>query len=80
MHPADSLYLVGAVLLLFAAVYLAARNEVVRKKLVCPRSGAVADVDVVRRSEKPEREIRVRSCSLFADPRRVECSGDCLKR
>lgn len=80
MHPADSLPLVGAVLLLFAVVYLAARNEVVRKRFVCPRSGAVADVDVVRRSETPEREVRVRSCSLFADPRCVTCSGECLRR
>jgi hypothetical protein len=80
MDAADLPFLAGAVVLLFAIVYLAARNEVVRKKLVCPRSGAVADVDVVRRFEKPEREVRVKSCSRFADPRRVECAGECLER
>lgn len=80
MPTADVFYLAGAVVLLFAIVYLAARNEVVRRKLVCPRSGTIADVEVVRRYEKPDREVRVRSCSLFADPRRVECAGDCLKR
>jgi hypothetical protein len=78
MHAAV-FYLAGAVLLLFGIVYLAARNEVVRRKLVCPRTGGVADVEVVRRFEKPERAVRVRSCSRFADPRRVECAGECVK-
>jgi hypothetical protein len=53
MHAARPLHLAGAVVLLLAIIYLAARNEVVRRKIVCPRSGTVADV--ARRFEKPER-------------------------
>jgi hypothetical protein len=78
MHPADVFYLLGAVLVLFGVVYLIARNEVVRRKLVCPRTGRVADVEFVRRFEDPEHGVRVKACSLFADPRHVTCSGECL--
>lgn len=80
MQSADVILLLGGVLALFAIIYLMARNEVVKRRLVCPRTGAVADVEVVRRAERPQKEVRVRSCSLFADPRRVECSGECLAR
>jgi len=79
MDSAEIVYVAGAVLLLFALVYFVVRNEIVRRRLVCPRTGGVAEVEIVRRYEYPGREIRVRSCSLFADPRRVECEGDCLR-
>jgi len=78
MNSSDIIYVAGAVLLLFAIIYLVARNEIVRRRIVCPRLGSVAEVEVVRRFETPAHEIRVRSCSLFADPHHVECEGDCL--
>ena len=78
METTEAWLLISAVLVVFFALYLVVRNEIVRRRLVCPRTGATAEVEVVRRSEGRHKPVRVRSCSLFADPKRVECEQDCI--
>ncbi|MHC4549243.1 MAG: hypothetical protein ACYTEZ_10750 [Planctomycetota bacterium] len=79
METTEALLLVGAVLLVFAAVYFVARNEIVKRRLTCPRSGSTAEVEVLRRFEGRQKPVRVKSCSLFEDPKQVECEQDCLE-
>jgi len=78
METTEAWLLIVAVLVVFLALYLVVRNEIVRRRLICPRTGATADVELVRRSEGVNKPVRIRSCSLFADPKRVECDQDCL--
>ena len=78
MNATEAWLLIGAVLVLFFSLYLVVRNEIVRRRLVCPRTGATADVEILRRSEGRHQPVRVRSCSLFDDPKRVDCEQDCL--
>jgi len=76
----EVLLLVVGVLLLFGLLYFTLRFETVRRKVTCPRSGAAADVEVVRRSDGRQQPMRIRSCSLFDEPTRLECEQDCLSR
>lgn len=78
MDTTQAWLLIGAVLVVFLAIYLVVRHEIVRRRLVCPRSGATAEVELVRRSDGVNKPVRIRSCSLFADPKRVDCEQDCL--
>jgi hypothetical protein len=78
METTEAWLLIGAVLVVFFALYLVVRNEIVRRRLVCPRTGATAEVELVRRSEGRHKPVRVLSCSLFADPRQVDCGQDCI--
>jgi len=68
------------VLVLFALLYITLRHEIVRRKVTCPRTGAAAEVEVVRRSDGRQRRVRIRSCNLFDEPRRLTCEQDCLSR
>ncbi|MHC4974177.1 MAG: hypothetical protein ACYTG3_17800 [Planctomycetota bacterium] len=68
------------VLVLFGLLYFIVRNEIVLRKVTCPRNGAVAEVEIVRRSDGRQQPLRVRSCSLFEEPRRLTCSQDCLSQ
>lgn len=76
----EVLLLVVGVLVLFGLLYVILRNEIVWRKVTCPRSGASAEVEVVRRSDGLQRPLRIRSCSLFDEPRRLTCEQDCLSR
>ena len=77
METTEALLAIAAVLATFAAVYFVARNHIVRRNLVCPRTGATAEVELVRRSEGRRKPVRIRACSLFADRHRVDCEQDC---
>jgi len=77
MEPLDAVWIIAAVSVVFGALYLAVRNEVTSRNVVCPRTGKTAAVDVVRRFES-KRPVRIRACSLFDDPRKVTCAQDCL--
>ena len=70
---------IGGVLALFAVVFFTARNEIVKQRLKCPRSGEVADMLVKRRFET-QRPLRVKSCNLLEDPTHVDCGQDCIKQ
>jgi len=78
MEPLEALLVVLAVAVAFALLYLVGRHEVVRRKLTCPRTGVTANVDVVQRYHEPTQPVRVRSCDLLPDPKKVDCSQDCL--
>jgi hypothetical protein len=76
----EVLLLVVAVLVLFGLLYFILRNEIVRRKVTCPRGGAAAEVEVVRRADGRQQTLRIRSCSLFDEPRHLTCEQDCLSR
>ncbi|MFQ5844703.1 MAG: hypothetical protein ACE5JG_06905 [Planctomycetota bacterium] len=80
MEVWEALLSVGAIVFLFAVLYAAVRNALVRRKLVCPRTHQVADVEVLHRGFRGDgRPLSVRSCSLLDEPRRVDCPQDCLE-
>jgi hypothetical protein len=79
MNIYDVPLVVVAVLVVFALVFFAARNEIVRRRLKCPRTGTDADVSIKRRFEGNHRALRVTSCSLLADPTHVDCGQDCIR-
>jgi len=79
MGTLEGVILIVAVLAVFGAIFFVARNETVKRKLLCPRTGALAEVEILRRYEEPNRPVKVRSCTLFANPREVTCAQDCLK-
>ena len=72
------LVLLAATVLCLAATFLG-RNEVVRRKLRCPRTNTIANVDVVRGYCKPTESVRVKSCTLLPNPAKVDCDQRCLK-
>jgi hypothetical protein len=75
----ETLLLIGGVLTLFVVVYFVARNEIVRRRLTCPRSGRIADVEVKRRFEK-DKDLHVKSCDQLEDPENVTCEEECIHR
>ncbi len=80
MEPLERLVLLGALGVFFAAMYFIGRNELRKRRLACPRSGASAKVDVVQRYEKPDVPVRVKSCDLLPDPNKVDCEQECLEQ
>jgi hypothetical protein len=76
----EVLLLVVGVLVLFGLLYLVLRHEIVWRKVTCPRRGVDAEVEVVRRADGRQQPLRIRSCSLFDEPRRLTCEQDCLSR
>lgn len=55
------------------------RRFVLRKKLVCPDKKRRVRVEFVcRGSYRNVIPLRVRSCSAFQRPRKVECAQNCL--
>lgn len=79
MTPFGAIVVIAAVLVGFCAVYFAARNETVWRHVVCPLKGKPAEVEVVRRFEGRKKPVRIRSCDLLDDPRKVTCAQHCLK-
>jgi hypothetical protein len=68
-----------AVLLLFVILYFVARNEVVKRRVTCPRTGTTAEIDQIQRFEGEKRPVGVKRCDLLPDPDEVDCDEDCLK-
>ena len=71
-----------ALLAIFGAYALTryfGRNETVHGRLTCPRTGSVADVEVVQRYAQPDEPVRVKACSLLPRPTHVDCGQDCLR-
>ena len=68
-----------AVTVAYALARWFGRNETVRGRLTCPRTGAVADVAVVQRYAQPDEPVRVAACSLLPRPDHVDCGQDCLR-
>ncbi len=55
------------------------RNERVRQRRTCPRSGASAEVEVIQRYQNVEKPVRVERCDQLPDPARVDCDQKCLE-
>ena len=79
MELSGTALLVGAIVVVFCALFFVARNTIIKRKLICPRDGTVADVEVVRRHDPPAKPVRVRSCTQFEDPTEVDCDEACIK-
>ena len=75
----DPIVLLPIILIFSVAIFLG-RNELVKRKLICPRKGIIADVGVVQRFQKPDKPVRVKHCNLLNDPKRVDCGQECLKQ
>jgi len=67
-----------AVTLTFLALFPFLRNELVQRRLHCPLKDAEAEVRIVQRHHEPTKPVRVKSCSLLSNPKRVDCSQACL--
>jgi hypothetical protein len=72
-------YLLIPLALVFAVALLLTRNEVMKRRLRCPRDGRDAKVGVVLRWGDPKRTVGVRSCDLLPNPRKVDCDQACLR-
>ena len=79
MGANDALWLIGGVAALFVVIFFVARNEIVKRRLTCPRTGEGADVLVKQRFEGDGKPVRVKACSLLDDPTEVDCEQDCIK-
>lgn len=66
--------------LIFIGCVLAARHVLVRRRLLCPRTGTMADVSVLQRTHHPDTLVRVKRCSLLPNPKRVDCGQACLRQ
>jgi len=77
--PANETWLlIVGIVALGSIVFFVARNEIVKKRLACPRTGEEAEVEVKRRFEG-RKDLRVKSCSLLDDPTEVDCEQACIK-
>jgi len=72
-------WILPVVALIFVLAVSFGRNQVVRRRLACPTRAREATIDVVQRYRKPDHPVRVRSCTLLADPQRVDCGQECLR-
>ena len=76
----ETLFAVIGVLAVFTGVYFLVRNVVVRKRLTCPEKHIDVDVKLVRQGFSGEGPaVKVKSCSAFDNPRKVDCDQECLK-
>ena len=64
----------------FVVCLFLGRNELVRRRLKCPRTGTEANVDVVQRFRKSDKPVKVASCDLLSDSKKVDCGQGCLDR
>ena len=71
-------WVLPAVTAVFLALFLLMRNERVRRLLACPVKNETAEVEVVQRYQKPDKLVRVKACSLLADPHKVDCGQVCI--
>lgn len=63
----------------FLAAMIIGRNELVKRRLVCPRTGSTAEVELLRRSLLPSKLVGIKSCSLLPDPKKIDCGQHCLR-
>ena len=76
----ETLISLAAIVVLALVVYFAVRHTVVKRHLLCPREQKCVDVEQVRRGFHGEgKAVRVKSCTVFDDPKKVECDQECLK-
>ena len=61
----------------FMGLFLAMRNERVRRILRCPVYKIPADVEVVQRYHEPSKPVRVKRCSLL-NSKQVTCQQTCI--
>ncbi|MBI4602771.1 MAG: hypothetical protein HY721_12510 [Planctomycetes bacterium] len=70
---------IAAVLALFALLCVAGRNHCDRRNVTCPTRKRPVELLVLQRGCHPGgKALKVKSCSVFADPRRLECGQECL--
>jgi hypothetical protein len=67
------------IVLTFLVLFPFMRNERVHRLLTCPRKNTPAKVELVQRYHNPSKPIRITSCNLLSDPKRVDCGQDCIK-
>lgn len=79
MDTFHGLVVLAALTVLFTSLMLLGRNQLVRRRLRCPRDGDEAQVDVVERYTGSD-PVRVRSCDHLANPKRVDCDQGCLEQ
>ena len=77
MELTTGLLLLAGLAVFFTTVLALGRNELVKRRLVCPRTGEEAKVDVVRRYEASD-PVRVHTCDLLPNPKKVDCDQRCL--
>ena len=68
------------IVLTFAVLFSFMRNERVRRLLACPLKETPAQVEVVQRYHQPAKPVRVKSCNLLSNPKRVDCGQACLQQ
>jgi hypothetical protein len=71
-------WVLPAVTAVFLAVFFLLRNERVRRLIACPIKHETAEIEVIQRYQKPDKLVRVKSCSLLADPNKVDCGQVCI--
>ena len=64
--------------LIFLAAVVVGRNMLVKRRLRCPRRKRDADVAFVAREWKSSELVRVKSCDLLKDPKKIDCDQECL--
>ncbi len=74
-----TLFVLIPITALFVVAMIVGRNELVKRKLACPRKGMMADVDVARRYFNPTKLMRIMRCSLLTNPKKIDCEQECLK-
>ena len=74
-----TLFVLVPITAIFVVAMIVGRNELVKRKLACPRNGMTADVDVVRRYFSPPRLMDIKRCSLLANPKKIDCEQECLR-
>lgn len=77
METLSGLLVLAALTALFSSLIVLGRNELVKRRLTCPRDGTEAKVDVVQRYHADD-PVRVRSCDHLRDPKNVDCDQGCL--
>jgi hypothetical protein len=79
MEPSTAIVVLIVLSVFFALMYFLGLNEVVKRTLICPRTGSAADVDIVTRYGRPDQAVRVKSCNLLTHPEHIDCGQECLK-
>lgn len=64
--------------LIFVAAFIIGRNELIKRRLTCPRTGTTASVDVLQRYDKPDKPVNVSFCSLLPGRNSPDCDKGCL--
>lgn len=63
---------------IFVVAMIVGRHILVHRKVTCPRTGTVAEIEVFESSWKPDKLVRVKSCDLLDDPKVVNCGQGCI--